>query len=101
MTFSTISECHVVTVLWYGNYLGIVFDQSSDLDLDHIIPLKWAHEHGGWRWNAEDKQRFANDYQNLILVDVGGIKAKEPRDPVSGCLTILPIIACMYSGGLT
>ena len=65
-----------MTGLWYGQYLGIVFSESSDLDLDHIIPLKWAHNHGGWRWSAEDKQRFANDYQNLILVDDGRNQSK-------------------------
>ena len=48
VAFNTTSQCRVVTGLWYGNYLGVVLDQSSDLDLDHIIPLKWAHEHGGW-----------------------------------------------------
>jgi len=69
VTFRTTSQCRVITGKWYGQYLGVFFAESSDLDLDHIIPLKWAHDHGGWRWSAEDKQRFANDYQNLILVD--------------------------------
>ena len=81
VTFSTISQCRVVTGLWYGQYLGIVFSESSDLDLDHIIPLKWAHDHGGWRWSGEDKQRFANDYQNLILVDDGSNQSKGARGP--------------------
>jgi hypothetical protein len=44
----------------------------------HIIPLKWAHDHGGWRWSAEDKQRFANDYQKLILVNDGRNQGRLP-----------------------
>jgi len=81
VTFSTASQCRVVSGLWYGQYLGVVFDQSSDLDLDHIIPLKWAHFYGGWRWSAEDKQQFANDYQNLILVDDGRNQSKGAKGP--------------------
>jgi len=43
--------------------------------------LKWAHDHGGWRWSAEDKQRFANDYQNLILVDDSRNQSKGAKGP--------------------
>ncbi len=81
VTFSTTSQCRVVTGKWYGQYFGIFFTESSDLDLDHIIPLKWAHDHGGWRWSAVDKQRFANDYQNLILVDDGRNQSKGAKGP--------------------
>jgi len=81
VTFKTSSQCIVVTGLWFGQYLGVVFSESSDLDLDHIIPLKWAHDHGGWRWSAKDKQRFANDYQNLILVDDGRNQSKGAKGP--------------------
>ncbi len=81
VTFRTTSQCLVVTGKWYGQYLGVFFTKSSDLDLDHIIPLKWAHDHGGWRWSAKDKQRFANDYQNLILVDDGRNQSKGAKGP--------------------
>ncbi len=79
VTFSATSQCRVLTGKWYGQYLGVFFTESSDLDLDHIIPLKWAHDHGGWRWGADDKQRFANDYQSLILVDDGRNQSKGAR----------------------
>jgi hypothetical protein len=81
VTFRTTSQCRVITGKWYGQYLGIFFTESSDLDLDHIIPLKWTHKHGGWRWSAEDKQLFANDYQNLILVDDGRNQSKGSKGP--------------------
>ena len=48
VTFRTASQCRVLTGKWYGPFLGNFFTKSSDLDLDHIIPLKWAHIHGGW-----------------------------------------------------
>ena len=81
VVFKTDAQCQVKSGLWYGQYLGVVFSESSDLDLDHIIPLKWAHDHGGWRWSAEDKQQFANDYQNLILVDDGRNQSKGAKGP--------------------
>ncbi len=81
VTFRTTSQCRVITGKWYGQYLGVFFTESSDLDLDHIIPLKWAHDHGGWRWSAEEKQSFSNDYQNLILVDDGRNQSKGAKGP--------------------
>jgi len=81
VTFKTELKCNVATGLWFGQYLGVVFTESSDLDLDHIIPLKWAHDHGAWRWSGEDKQLFANDYQNLILVDDGRNQSKGAKGP--------------------
>ena len=101
VVFKTDAQCQVKSGLWYGQYLGVVFSESSDLDLDHIIPLKWAHTHGGWRWSGDDKQRFANDYQNLILVDNGRDQSKGPGGRESGCRITQPITAYMLSDGLT
>ncbi len=81
VTFSTTSQCRVITGKWYGQYLGVFFTESSDIDLDHIIPLKWAHDHGGWRWSVEEKQRFANDYQNLIQADKDRTRSKAAKGP--------------------
>jgi hypothetical protein len=47
VTFKTNSNCKVKGGLWYGPFLGKFFTDASDLDLDHVIPLKWAHSHGG------------------------------------------------------
>ena len=63
VTFDQNNNCRVVGGLWYGPFLGKFFIGASDLDVDHIIPLKWAHMHGGWRWTAEQRQLFANDYE--------------------------------------
>jgi hypothetical protein len=76
VTFKINNNCKVEGGLWFGPILGKFFIEASDLDLDHVIPLKWAHSHGGWRWTAEQKQAFANDYENLILVDDGRNQSK-------------------------
>ena len=53
---------------WYDPYSGETYIVSKDLDLDHIVPLKFAHGHGGDIWSRERKAGFANDFANLILV---------------------------------
>jgi hypothetical protein len=44
--FKTDNECNVLAGEWYDPYSGDTFTISKDLDLDHIVPLKFAHGHG-------------------------------------------------------
>lgn len=67
VTFKTENECSVLNGEWYDPYSGETFTTSKDLDLDHIVPLKFAHGHGGSNWSRELKAKFANDTENLIL----------------------------------
>jgi hypothetical protein len=60
--------CSVSWGLWRDPYSGREFTKASDLDIDHIVPLMWAHQHGGYRWSREEKRQFANDHENLIAV---------------------------------
>jgi hypothetical protein len=46
-----------------------VLTLASDVDVDHVIPLKWAHDNGGASWSLEKKRDFANDPINLLVVD--------------------------------
>lgn len=69
VTFKTNNNCIVMTGSWNDLYSGRVYTNSKDLDLDHVVPLKFAHGHGGDKWTRERKQAFANDVDNLLLVD--------------------------------
>ncbi|WP_421921504.1 HNH endonuclease family protein [Marinobacter salarius] len=44
---------------------------SSEIDIDHIVPLKWAWERGAKGWTRAKRERFANDMVNLSPVDLG------------------------------
>ena len=57
------SNCWVVAGLWYDEYSGRVFESPGDIDIDHVVALKEAHESGAYRWTSERRSRFANDYQ--------------------------------------
>ena len=66
--FKTDKGCQVAIGKWYDPYSGDIFTDSTALDLDHIVPLKFAHGHGGDKWPRDKRQTFANDHQNLLLV---------------------------------
>ena len=52
---------------WIGGLTGIVLSDASDVDIDHVIPLSYAHRHGGFS-DAIKKRQFANDPLNLIRI---------------------------------
>ncbi|MCH9640066.1 MAG: HNH endonuclease, partial [Betaproteobacteria bacterium] len=47
----------------------------------HIIPLYHAHRHGGDSWSESLRTKFANDYENLLVVDDATNQSKSDRAP--------------------
>jgi hypothetical protein len=74
-------HCYVSSGVWNDPYSGKTFTRASDLDIDHIVPLKWASDHGGALWSPNKKERFANDPVNLLAVDDALNQAKGARGP--------------------
>lgn len=71
---------------WYDPYSDKYFTNPSDLDVDHFVPLKEVHRSGGYKWNKEKKQEYANDLKNpetLIAVYKGANRSKGDRDPAN------------------
>jgi Domain of unknown function (DUF1994). len=62
-------------------YTDNTYNKASDLDIDHMVPLNWAHTHGGWEWSKEKKEAFANDRENLLVVDDGENQTKSAQGP--------------------
>ncbi len=73
--------CYVSKGVWNDSFSGKKYTKPSDLDVDHIIPLKWANGHGGSVWSAAKKERFANDPINLLAVDDGLNQSKGAKGP--------------------
>jgi hypothetical protein len=65
--FKTEKGCNVAAGEWFDPYSGNTYFKSTELDLDHIVPLKFAHGHVADIWSRERKEMFANDLDNLIL----------------------------------
>ena len=54
---------------WICAYSLQVISNSTDLDIDHIIPLKYAFTHGGSKFPDNVKKAFATDDSNLVAVN--------------------------------
>ena len=69
---------------WYSWYDGQTVSDSSDLDIDHMVPLAEAHSSGGWQWDSSRKRQYANDIthpQALTAVSASSNRSKGSRDP--------------------
>ena len=73
--------CRAVHGRWNDPYTGRIFTDSGDMDIDHIVPLAWAHVNGAERWDSEKRRTFANDPVNLIAVDARENRSKGARGP--------------------
>jgi hypothetical protein len=67
--FADDKECRVTFGRWISMYSGEVIFDASKLDIDHIVPLKWAWDNGADKWSKEKRERFANDPANLVAVE--------------------------------
>ena len=84
VTFESERKCRVATGRWYGAFTGIYVEVPGDLDIDHLVPLKNAHDSGGWAWNSARKQEYANhlgDLDHLIAVTKGANRSKGAKGP--------------------
>lgn len=72
---------YVVSGFWVCPYTGVIFTDPTKMDVDHIVPLKWAWEHGASEWDETKRKEFANDQDNLIAVDAGSNRSKGAKGP--------------------
>lgn len=52
---------------FYSPYDDIWYDEATDVDIDHIVARKEAHESGLCKETPEVRYEFANDLLNLTL----------------------------------
>ena len=62
-------------------YSGRKISDPSSLDIDHVIPLKYANGHNGASWSTAKKTQFANDMSQLIAVDANAERQKGDSGP--------------------
>ncbi|MGF1763265.1 HNH endonuclease family protein [Aliivibrio kagoshimensis] len=67
--FKTGKECMVKSGRWNSPYSGKTIYKASDIDIDHVVPLKWAWDHGANQWPKEKRVQIANDPANLLSVE--------------------------------
>lgn len=81
VTYTSPTGCYVATGAWQGAYTGKIFTLASEVDIDHVIPLRYAHEYGGENWSALVKKLFANDPENLLITQSNENRIKGWKGP--------------------
>ena len=69
---------------WLSTYDGYSTDDSTELDVDHVVALGEAWRSGADTWDATRRRNFANDLDEpdaLIAVTVSTNRSKSDRDP--------------------
>lgn len=88
ITYKTASDsCTVATGTLNDPYTGQTIDfvrgqeTSMAVQIDHIIPLKYAYMHGATGWSQDVRELFANDPDNLLAVDGPSNSSKSAKGP--------------------
>lgn len=79
--FANSDTCRVVAGRWISPFTGAVIQNSSDIDIDHVVPLAWAWRHGADQWPQERRESFANDPVNLWPVEASLNRSKGGSGP--------------------
>jgi hypothetical protein len=97
--YTATRHCTVATGRWYSYYDGATWTRASDLDIDHLVPLKEAWESGARLWPVSNCTRYANDLgfsATLVAVTDNVNQAKGDRDP-TGWLPPRTAARCTYA----
>lgn len=77
----TDNTCRVLTGLWLDPYTNMHFSVSSELDIDHLVPLKYAWTRGAYNWLKSKRVKFSNDVSNLFAVKKSVNRQKSAMGP--------------------
>jgi hypothetical protein len=78
------SGCSLSGGRWYSYYNNASYTLTSDLDIDHMVPLAEAWDSGARNWTTSRRQSFANDLGDsrpLAAVKDTVNQAKGDKDP--------------------
>lgn len=79
----TDSACKSTSGNWVSPYDGVATTLASDLDIDHVVPLKEAWVSGARSWTDAQRESFANDLTRpqLVAVTDNLNQSKGDKDP--------------------
>ena len=77
--------CRAIEGEWISRYTGTTVTDSSDVDIDHVVPLAEAWRSGAATWPDELRETFANDTTRpqLWAVDASSNRSKGDQDPTT------------------
>ena len=74
-------DCRVIYGRWISPFTGNVIHDGSKVQIDHVVPLKWAWERGAPSWPQAKREKFANDPVNLLPVEASLNASKGAQGP--------------------
>ncbi|KAG8726733.1 hypothetical protein FRC11_014611, partial [Ceratobasidium sp. 423] len=79
----TDSSCAATSGTWVSPYDGATWTAASDLDIDHVVPLKEAWVSGARDWTTARREALANDLTRpqLLAVTDNVNQSKGDKDP--------------------
>lgn len=81
---SSRGKCTITTGTWYSPFDNQSFTLASDVDIDHLVPLKEAWISGAHAWDSSTRIQFGNDLgyaASLIAVSSTSNSSKSDSDP--------------------
>jgi hypothetical protein len=81
---SSRGRCTITTGAWYSPFDNQSFTLASDVDIDHLVPLKEAWISGAHAWDSSTRIQFGNDLgyaASLIAVSSTSNSSKSDSDP--------------------
>lgn len=91
--FKSNSRRKVASGRWISPFTNNVIHDPSKIDIDHVVPLKWAWQNGANSWSQQKREQFANDPANLISVEASLNRQKGAKGPD---LWLPPLNQCEY-----
>ena len=76
--------CEVFAGQWLDPYTNTVITVPWVLDIDHLVPLKEAHQSGAYTWPQSKRVEYANylaDEWHLLAVSASENRRKGDKDP--------------------
>jgi Protein of unknown function (DUF1524)/Excalibur calcium-binding domain len=76
-------DCTMTAGTWLDPYTGRTLTDSSEVDIDHVVPLAnaWRSGAGISGWSLTDREAYANDPEVLLSADAGANRAKGDKGP--------------------
>lgn len=68
---------------------------STAVQIDHMVPLSWAYQHGASTWTEQRREQLATDLNNLTAVDGPSNESKSDQGPATWLPPATPY-ACTY-----
>ena len=75
------NTCRVIRGRWLDPYTDKIFFESRQLDIDHLVPLKYGWDRGAHSWTFQKRVQFSNDPANLFAVQKSVNRQKSAYGP--------------------